>query len=77
MGAAILLAVVIGVLGLGTLFITPWVGGPLILIAVLVGVAGVLMGGAAAATDSLPEPDRDAVEAPHMPGPTGHETRVD
>ena len=77
MGAALLVAVLIGIFGIGTLFITPWVGGPLILIAVVVGVAGVVTGGAAAATDNLPEPDEGPVEAPHMPGPTGHETRVD
>ncbi len=76
MAPAFLLAGLLLVLGVGTLFVTPWVGGPLLLAAVVVGVLGVGLGGAAAATDDLGVDDRP-VEAPHLPGPDGHETRAD
>ena len=77
MGSVFLLAALLAVFGLGTLFITPWVGGPLLAAAVVVGVIGVVVGGAAAATDADVLPDDGPVEAPHLPGPDGHETRAD
>jgi hypothetical protein len=76
MGAPLALAGVLALIGIGTLFITPWVGGPLLLAAIVVAVAGLFLGGAAAASDADVVPDETG-DAPHLPGPTGRETRTD
>ena len=76
MGTPLLLAGVLALFGIGTLFITPWVGGPLLLAAIVVAIAGMFIGGAAAAADADVVPD-ETVDAPHLPGPTGRETRTD
>jgi hypothetical protein len=76
MGAPLLLAGILALFGIGTLFITPWVGGPLLLAAIVVAVAGLFLGGAAAATDADVVPE-ETVDSPHLPGPTGRETRAD
>lgn len=69
MAPVFLVAVLLGVFGIGTLFFLPWVGGPLLLIAIVLGVAGMFWGGAVAASDESIDPDARDVEAPHMPGP--------
>jgi len=70
-----LLAALLALFGLGTLFVTPWVGAPMLAAALLLGVLGIVLGGTAAASD---EPlEERAVEAPHLPGPGGAESRVD
>jgi hypothetical protein len=70
-----LLAGLLGLFGIGTLFVTPWVGAPLLAAALLVGILGLVLGGTAAASGEPVE--ADAVEAPHLPGPDGSESRVD
>jgi hypothetical protein len=77
MSPAFLIAALLAVFGLGTLFVTPWVGGPLLLIALLVFVIGLVVGGTAAATDAGPVVEDRPVPSPHLPGPDGHETRSD
>ena len=70
MGATFLLAGLLLLIGVGTMFVAPWVGGGLLLVALVVGAAGLVLGGAAAATDAdVPEPDHENLEAPHLPGP--------
>jgi hypothetical protein len=70
MGATFLLAGLLVAIGIGTMFLAPWVGGGLLLVALIVGAVGLALGGTAAATDAdLPAPERDDVEAPHLPGP--------
>lgn len=76
MGAPLFLAGVLALFGIGTLFVTPWVGGPLLIAAIVVAVASLFIGGAAAATDADVVPD-ETVDSPHLPGPTGRETRTD
>jgi hypothetical protein len=64
-----LLAGLLALFGLGALFLSPWVGGPLLILAVLVGIGGIVLGGVAASDDADP-PERDQpVVAPHLPGP--------
>jgi hypothetical protein len=71
MGATFLLAALLVAVGIGTMFVAPWVGGGLLLVALIVGGAGLVLGGAAAATDAdVPAPEREDVEAPHLPGPS-------
>ena len=67
MGMLVLLGILVGVFGLGAMFVAPWVGAPLLGAAVILGVVGLVTGTARAATED-PEP-RD-VETPHMPGPS-------
>lgn len=70
MGATFLLAGLLVAVGIGTIFVAPWVGGGLLLVALIVGGVGLALGGAAAATDAdVPAPEREDVEAPHLPGP--------
>lgn len=70
MGATFLLAGLLVAIGIGTMFVAPWVGGGLLLIALIVGAIGLALGGAAAATGAdIPAPEREDVEAPHLPGP--------
>jgi hypothetical protein len=69
MAPVFLLALLLGVLGVGMLFLFPWVGGPLLLIAIVLGIAGLVWGGAVAASDESVDPATRDVEAPHMPGP--------
>ena len=70
MGATFLLAGLLLAIGLGTMFVAPWVGGGLLLVALIVGAVGLVVGGAAAATDAdIPKREREDVQAPHLPGP--------
>jgi len=70
MGATFLLAGLLVAVGIGTMFVAPWVGGGLLLVALILGGVGLALGGAAAATDAgVPAPEREDVEAPHLPGP--------
>jgi hypothetical protein len=64
-----LIAFLLAAVGIGTLFLFPWVGGPLLLLAILIGVAGLFWGGAVAASDESLDPDERNVETPHLPGP--------
>ncbi len=59
---------VLGLVGLVSLFVAPWVGGGLLLAAVVVGAAGVVWAGANA-EDIAEERQRDEPETPHMRGP--------
>jgi len=62
---AIVVAVVLGLIGLGALFVAPWLGGAMLLAAVILVVGGVFLIGAQA--EELA--DEGEPETPHMPGP--------
>ena len=64
----VLAVIVLFVVGGALLFITPWVGAPLLLLAVVVGGLGIVLGaGRAAGSDEV---EREPVESPHLPGPS-------
>ena len=65
MGIAILVGVILGVVGLGALFVAPWIGGAFLIAAVISVVIGFFWLGSRA--DELQE--REEPETPHMPGP--------
>jgi hypothetical protein len=75
MGVSVGLAALLFVVGLATLFLAPWVGGGLLIVAVVVALLGMTVF-AAKADDAPPREARD-VEAPHMPGPGNPESGVD
>jgi hypothetical protein len=75
MGVSVGLAAVLFVVGLATLFVAPWVGGGLLLVAVVVAVLGMTV--LAAKADDAPPPGERDVEAPHMPGPGNPESGVE
>jgi hypothetical protein len=64
-GTTVLFAVILGIMGLGALFVAPWLGGALLVAAALAGVIGVFWMGTQA--DELAREDEP--ETPHMPGP--------
>ena len=68
MGVSILFAGILGVVGLVTLFVAPWVGGGLLVAAVIVGAVGIVWAGANA-DELAAERERDEPETPHMRGP--------
>lgn len=64
----VLFAAILAVVGLGTLFVAPWVGGGLLLAALVVGALGLIWAGANA--DEIADAkERDEPERPHMRGP--------
>jgi hypothetical protein len=65
MGLTVLFAVMLGVVGFGALFVAPWLGGTLLVTAVIVGLIGVFWIG----THTEEFAREDEPEAPHMPGP--------
>ncbi len=68
MGVSVLFAGVLGVAGLVTLFLAPWVGGGLLLAAIAVGAAGIFWAGANAGEIAAGK-EREEPETPHMRGP--------
>ena len=75
MGVSVGLAALLFVVGLGALFLAPWVGGGLLLVAIFVAILG--MTAFAAKPDHVPAQEERDVEAPHMPGPGSPESGVD
>lgn len=69
MGMFLLVAVVLGGLGLVTLFVSPWIGAPVLAAAVVLGVVGLAAGTTRVATEDPSETEPRDVETPHMPGP--------
>lgn len=67
MGMTLLFAGLLGLAGLVTLFVAPWVGGGLLIVAVLAGLAAVLW--ASTHADELAA-EREEPETPHMRGPS-------
>jgi hypothetical protein len=64
----LLFVAVVAAVGLGTLFVAPWIGGALLLAAVILGAVGVFWAGANA-EDIAKEKKRDEPETPHLRGP--------
>ena len=75
MGVSVGLAALLFLVGLASLFLAPWVGGGLLLAAIVVAVLG--MTAFAAKPDHVPPREERDVEAPHMPGPGNPESGVD
>ena len=75
MGVTLPLAGAVAVLGIIALFAAPWLGGAVLLAAVILGLIGIvsLFAKAGEAIDHADEP----VESPHMPGPGNPESGVD
>ena len=69
---ALLPALLLAVIGIATLFIAPWVGGGLLLLALIAAVVGVVWAG----TNSDEVVERD-VATPHLPGPGNPRSGVD
>lgn len=69
---SVLLAGILLVIGLGTLFVAPWVGGGFIALALLIGVGSVLW----TATHGVTVDD-SPTESPHLPGPGNPQSGVD
>jgi hypothetical protein len=71
---SLLLAGVLFLVGLGTLFVAPWVGGGLLAVAVVLGAIGLVSGLKNADEVVEYEPAR---ESPHLPGPGNPHSGVD
>jgi hypothetical protein len=77
MGLLVLVAIVLGMFGLLGLFLFPWVGGPMLVVAVIIGVIGVVVGAPAAATAVADEDvGLNTEDSPHLPGPGNAESGV-
>src|SRR4051812_3430848 len=70
MGLLLVVALILAVFGMLGIFVFPWVGGPLLVIAVVLGVVALFVGGPAAAVAAADD-DVGFVteEAPQLPGP--------
>jgi hypothetical protein len=66
MGMGIVFAVILAVVGLGALFVAPWIGGAFLLAALISVLIGVFWRGAR----SEEFREREDPETPHMPGPS-------
>lgn len=73
MGVSLIVAAVLGILGLAALFVAPWIGAPALAAAVILAVVGFTRSASHADEVASDEP----VEAPHMPGPGNPASGVD
>ena len=67
MGVGILFAVLLGMIGLGALFVPPWIGAAFLIAAVIAAVTGVFWLGTQA-DEIAHERETDESKTPHMPG---------
>ena len=75
MAISLILAAVLAAVGLGTMFVSPWLGAPCLAAAVILGLMAVL-GTAAKSDEAIAEAD-EPVETPHLPGPGNPESGVE
>lgn len=74
MGVGFPLAGLLLLIGLGTMFVSPWIGAAVLAAAAILGAVGMVgLGAKATAGDRTDEP----AEAPHLPGPGNPESGVD
>lgn len=66
MGMGLLFAVILAVVGLGALFVAPWIGAAFLAAAVISVLIGIFWLGSQAGEIE----ERDEPETPHMPGPS-------
>ena len=72
---SLIVAAVLAVIGLGTLFVSPWLGAPCLAAAVILGVMAFV--GTAAKSDEVMAEADEPVETPHLPGPGNPESGVE
>jgi hypothetical protein len=77
MGVLLIVAIVLGVLGFLGLFVFPWVGGPMLLIALVLGAIALFVVGPATVVAAQDEDvDVETDGSPHLPGPGNPESGV-
>jgi len=77
MGLVLIAAMILGLFGLLGIFLFPWVGGPVLVIAVILGAIGLFVGPAAVAAAADEDVGINTEETPHLPGPGNPESGVE